>query len=112
MFRAGIESGKVAIKLQPDKPEGHFWLGANYGGEASQQHAWPVWQRLTTLRNEMEAVIKIDEKFQGGSAYLGLGRLYLQAPRMFGGAQAKAIENLKKGLAISSEQLFDEVLPG
>src|ERR1700741_3003290 len=24
MFREGIESGKAAVKLQPDKPEGHF----------------------------------------------------------------------------------------
>src|SRR5688500_5240251 len=35
MFREGIESGKAAIALQPDKPEGHFWLGANHGGSAA-----------------------------------------------------------------------------
>ena len=34
MFRAGIEAGKAAVKLQGGKPEGHFWLGANYGGDA------------------------------------------------------------------------------
>src|SRR4029079_926248 len=35
MFREGTEAGKAATQLQPDKPEGHFWLGANYGGTAS-----------------------------------------------------------------------------
>src|SRR6476660_1965824 len=34
MFREGTEAGKAAVKLQPDKPDGHFWLGANYGGTA------------------------------------------------------------------------------
>ena len=49
----------------------------------------------------MQTVLKIDEKFQGGSAYLALGRLYLQAPKVLGGDTSKAIDNLKKGLAIA-----------
>jgi tetratricopeptide (TPR) repeat protein len=49
----------------------------------------------------MESVIKIDEKYQGGSAYLGLGRLYLKAPKVLGGDTPKAIDYLKKGLAIT-----------
>src|SRR5689334_17971174 len=35
MFREGTEAGKAAVALQPNKPDGHFWLGANYGGNAS-----------------------------------------------------------------------------
>jgi len=99
MYRAGVESGKVAVKLQPGKPEGHFWLGANYGGEASRSTLASL-AAVNDIRNEMEAVIKIDDKFMGGSAYLGLGRLYLQAPGVLGGSSTKAMENLKKGLAI------------
>jgi hypothetical protein len=30
----GVEAGKAAVKLQPNRPEGHFWLGAGYGGRA------------------------------------------------------------------------------
>ena len=33
-FREGTNSGKIAVELAPGKPEGHFWLGANYGGAA------------------------------------------------------------------------------
>jgi hypothetical protein len=36
-FQDGIDAGEVAIKLQGDKPDGHFWLGANYGGAAQFQ---------------------------------------------------------------------------
>ena len=46
----------------------------------------------------METVLKLDEGFQGYSAYLGLGRLYLQAPRVMGGDKIKAMEYLEKGV--------------
>jgi Tfp pilus assembly protein PilF len=100
MFRAGVDAAKAAVKLQAGKPEGHFWLGANYGGQAKMS----TLAKLSTIQDiqaEMDAVIKIDEKFQGGSAYLALGRLYLQAPKVLGGDTGKAIDYLKKGLAIA-----------
>ena len=100
MFRTGIEAGKAAVKLQDGKPEGHFWLGANYGGDA-QNSTLASLTRVQDIRSEMETVIKLDEKFQGGSAYLALGRLYLQAPKVLGGDTLKAIDYLKKGLSIT-----------
>src|SRR3954468_18695161 len=30
-FHEGLDAGNLAVKLQGSKPEGHFWLGANYG---------------------------------------------------------------------------------
>jgi tetratricopeptide (TPR) repeat protein len=46
----------------------------------------------------MDAVLKLDESYQGYSVYLGLGRLYLGAPKVMGGDVAKAIEYLEKGV--------------
>lgn len=100
MFRTGVEAGKAAVKLQNDKPEGHFWLGANYGGEASRSTLASL-SSVQDIKTEMETVIKLDEKFQGGSAYLALGRLYLEAPKVLGGDVSKATDYLKKGLTIS-----------
>lgn len=97
MFRDGIEAGKAAVKLQPNKAEGHFWLGANYGGSAAHSTLAGL-SNIQDIRQEMEAVIKIDEGFQSGSAYMALGRLYLQAPRLLGGDTTKAISYLEKGL--------------
>lgn len=97
MFRDGIDAGKAAVKLQPNKPEGHFWLGANYGGSASHSTLASL-ANVQDIRNEMEAVLKIEEGYQAGSAYMALGRLYLQAPRVLGGDTNKAIGYLEKGL--------------
>ncbi len=102
MFREGTEAGKAAVKLQPGKPDGHFWLGANYGGAAAHSTIANL-SSFNDIKSQMEAVLKIDESYQGFSAYLGLGRLYLKAPRVFGGDTSKAIEYLEKGVKLSPQ---------
>jgi len=101
-FHDGIEAGKLAVKLQDGKPEGHFWLGANYGGSAKTS----ILSGLTDfndIRREMETVITLDEGYQMGSAYLGLGQLYLEAPGLLGGDTQKAIQYLEKGLKLGPD---------
>ena len=100
MFREGIEAGKAAVGLQPGKPDGHFWLGANYGGSAAHSTLANL-SSFQDIKGEMEAVLKLDESYHGYSAYLGLGRLYLQAPRVLGGDSSKAIEYLEKGVKLN-----------
>src|SRR5437870_2815080 len=62
-FRDGIEAGKLAVILQDGKPDGHFWLGANYGGSAQ----WSTLAGLTEIadiKQEREAVLKLDEGYE------------------------------------------------
>lgn len=101
-FREGIDVGKIATQLEPNKPDGHFWLGANYGGDAENSTLAGL-ANVEDIRAQMEQVIKLDEGYQSGSAYLVLGQLYLQAPRVLGGDTQKAIEYLEKGLRFGSE---------
>src|ERR1051325_10135605 len=97
MFEEGTDAGTAAVQLQPNKPEGHFWLGANYGGAAAHSTLSNL-SSFRDIKGEMETVLKLDESYQGYSAYLGLGRLYLQAPKVLGGDVAQAIEYLEKGI--------------
>ena len=97
LFREGIDAGKVAIQLQPNKADGHFWLGANYGGSGEHSTLASL-STVEDIRKEMETVLKLDEGYKLGSAYLALGQLYLEAPRVLGGDNAKAISYLEKGL--------------
>ena len=96
-FRDGIEAGKLAVKLQDGKADGHFWLGANYGGSAKAS-TFPAPSQIDDIKHEMETVIKLDEGFQAGSAYMVLGQIYLESPRLLGGDTQKAIEYFEKGL--------------
>src|SRR5918912_3340061 len=90
-FSEGVDAGRRAVKLQDGKPEGHFWLGANLGGQAENS----TLSGLTTvdeIRTEMERVIQLDEGYEAGSAYMALGQLYLEAPKMLGGDPKRAVE--------------------
>ena len=100
-FADGVQAGQQAAKLQPDKPEGHFWLGANLGGQARAS----VLSGMTSvddIRREMKEVIRVDEGFQGGAAYLALGQSEMELPTMMGGDPKKAIEYLEKGEKLSA----------
>lgn len=97
-FREGIAAGEAAVRLAPDKPEGHFWLGANIGGRAKVQGALYALSSVPEIRREMETVIKLDEGFQAGSAYLALGQLDLELPDVLGGDPERAVAELERGL--------------
>src|ERR1041384_6595255 len=67
-FRDGIEAGKQAVHLQDAKPDGHFWLGANYGG-AAQSSVLASLAGVEDIKGEMETVLKLDQNYQSASAY-------------------------------------------
>jgi tetratricopeptide (TPR) repeat protein len=96
-FREGIDAGKAAVALQANKPEGHFWLGANYGGSLEEGAIFGL-ATVEDVRNEMQAVLKLDEGYQDGSAYMVLGLVDLKAPKLMGGDAQKAVAELEKGL--------------
>lgn len=100
MYREGIEAGKAAVTLEPNKADGHFWLGANYGGNAAHSTLAGL-SSFRDIKTEMDAVLKIDESYESYSVYLGLGRLYLEAPTVLGGNSKQAIEYLEKGLKLN-----------
>jgi Tfp pilus assembly protein PilF len=104
-FKAGIDAGKTAVQLQNGKPDGHFWLGANYGG-AAEQSAIQGLATVNDIRNEMETVLRLDEGYQNGSAYMVLGLLYLNAPSIVGGDPKKAVEEMEKGLPFGEPNAF------
>lgn len=96
-FSAGEAAGKDAIKLNANKPEGHFWLGANLGGQA-EHSALTGLAAADDIRREMQTVIKLDEGFLSGSAYMALARVDLETPQVMGGDPKRATELLEKGL--------------
>ena len=102
-FNDGIEAGETAAKAQPVRVEGHFWLGANYGGYAEFKGVIYGMSYVDKLRHEMETVVKLDEGYEAGSAYLALGQLDLELPQMMGGDAARAAATLEKGLRFGAD---------
>jgi tetratricopeptide (TPR) repeat protein len=102
-YREGIAAGEAAVRLAPDKPDGHFWLGANRGGRAQVQGPLYALSDVPDIRREMETVIKLDEGYQDGSAYLALGEIDLDLPELMGGDRKRAVEELEKGLRFGGD---------
>src|ERR1044072_2920187 len=104
-FKEGINAGKTAVQLQNEKPDGHFWLGANYGG-AAEQSAIQGLATVNDIRNEMQTVLRLDQGYQNGSAYMVLGLVDLNAPGIIGGDPKKAVEEMEKGLRFGEANAF------
>jgi len=104
-IREGIEAGKAAVEIQDNKPDGHFWLGANYGASA-QGGVLAGLASIDDIRGEMLKVMSLNEGYQDGSAFMVLGMLYLQAPQIAGGDPQKAVQEMEKGLRYGPGNAF------
>ncbi len=106
MFQKGIDHSRAAVKLDPDSPQAHFWLGANYGSFGEAKGVLKSLALVGPIRKEMQELIRIDDKFQGGGAYRVLGIVDYKVPPFAGGSKKRALENLKKALAIDPTNAF------
>ena len=95
----GIDAGRKAAALQPNRPEGHFWMAVNMGALAESFGVRQGIKYRTPIRNALETVLRIDPAFQDGSADRALGRWYYKVPRLFGGNKKLAESHLRKSLA-------------
>jgi tetratricopeptide (TPR) repeat protein len=105
-LEAGVEAGRIAAKLRPDRPEGHFWMAANMGALAESFGLRQGLRYRGAIRDALEQVLKIDPAFQQGSADRALGRWYYKVPGLFGGDKKKSEEHLRKALAYNPNSVI------
>lgn len=98
-FADGINYARAAVRLNPNKPDGHFWLAANLGGEAEKSPFTKGIMSMGEIREAMRKVIEIDQAYEGASAFDALAQLELKGG-FAGGKPEKALEFLEKGLAV------------
>jgi hypothetical protein len=95
----GIDAGRIASTLMPNRPEGHFWIAANMGALAESYGIRAGLKYRGPIKNELETVLRLDPAFEGGSADRALGRWYFKVPALFGGSRKRAEEHLRASLA-------------
>src|SRR5260221_6900332 len=98
----GVRAGEAAVRLGPDRPEGHFWLAANMG-ELAESGAMQGLKYRGRIRDELERARAIAPGWQGGSAEAALGQWYFEVPGMLGGSHKKAEEPLRRALTYDPE---------
>jgi tetratricopeptide (TPR) repeat protein len=104
-FEKGINAGQRAVAAEPNAVEGHFWLGVNYGGLSDQKGVFKALTTIGKIRSEMETVLKLNDRYQDGGAYLALGEMDRQLPRIIGGNMNRAIQRLEQGVSVAPHNL-------
>ena len=104
-FEAGIAAGRAAVRIHPNRPEGHFWIAANMGGLAESFGLRQGLKYRGDIRDELVTVLRVDAGFQHGSADRALGRWYFKVPGLFGGSKKKSEEHLRKSLTYNPKSI-------
>jgi len=101
-FEDGKKAAKNAAGMEPAKVDGHFWFGANLGGQADRSPLMVGIKSVDEIRDAMNKVIAIDPAYQNASAYGALGKVEL-ATRLMGGDIVKAVDYLQKAIELDKD---------
>lgn len=100
-FQQGIDAAEKAVAINKEKPEGHFWLASNSGGQAELAGVFKSLGLVKTVRREFDAAYKINPGLDNGSLYQALGELYIQLPGLLGGDSKRGMNLLEEGVRLS-----------
>jgi tetratricopeptide (TPR) repeat protein len=113
----GVEAGRVASMLEPQRPEGYFWMAADMGELAESFGLRQGLRYRGAIKDALETVLRLDPSYLQGSADRALGRWYFKVPGLFGGSKKESEAHLRKSLTYNpistashfflAETLFD-----
>ena len=103
VLEAGIAAGRTAVAIEPNRPEGHFWIAANMGALAESFGMRQGLKYRGNIKDELLIVLKLDPAFQQGSADRALGRWYFKVPGLFGGSKSKSEQHLRRSLTYNPQ---------
>jgi hypothetical protein len=113
----GVEAGRIASMLEPQKPDGYFWMAADMGALAESFGMRQGLKYRGPIKDALETSLRLDPTYLQGSADRALGRWYFKVPGLFGGSKKKSEEHLRKSLTYNpnstasrfflAETLFD-----
>ena len=96
LFGQGIYYAKKAVALEPEKPDGHYWLGVNYGVFGETKGVLKSLSLVKPIKEAMNKVIELNRGYEDGGPDRVLGRVYFKLPGFAGGSNKKSLEHLLK----------------
>jgi tetratricopeptide (TPR) repeat protein len=105
VYERGRDAGLIASRVNPDRPEGHFWYGANLGELAKLSPITVGIRSVNDIRQAMERVIELKPDYQGASAFEALAQVEMRTRTIGGGSAERAVELLEKALEYETENV-------
>ncbi|MFQ6109495.1 MAG: tetratricopeptide repeat protein [Candidatus Aminicenantales bacterium] len=96
IFSQGVYYAKKAVELEPEKPDGYYWLGVNYGVYGETRGVLKSLFLVDDIKEAMNKVIELDRSYEDGGPDRVLGRVYYKLPGFAGGSKKKSLEHLLK----------------
>lgn len=102
IFAQGIYYANKAVALEPEKPDGYYWLGVNQGVYGEAKGVLKSLSLVKPIKRSMNKVIELDRTYEDGGADRVLGRVYFKVPGIAGGSKDKSLEHLLKSKELGS----------
>jgi tetratricopeptide (TPR) repeat protein len=96
-FERGRDLGRRMKEVYPDKADGYYWFGVNYGEWVDRSSIFVKIGAKKIILESMQKVLALDEKYDVGGAFIVIGRINYIAP---GGSYSKAIECYERAIAL------------
>ena len=109
IFSQGIYYGNKAVVAEPEKPDGHYWLGVNNGKYGETKGVLKSLSLVKPIKKGMNKVIELDRSYEDGGADRVLGRVFFKVPGFAGGSKKKSLEHLLKSKELGPEDALTRV---
>lgn len=109
IFDRGVYYAEKAIELEPEKPDGHYWLGVNQGKVGETRGVLKSLSLVKPIKNAMNKVIELDRSYEDGGPDRVLGRVFYKLPGFAGGDKKKSLEHLLKSKEYGPEDAVTRV---
>ena len=96
IFARGVYYAEKAIEQEPEKPDGHYWLGVNNGKVGETRGVLKSLSLVKPIKRAMNKVIELDRSYEDGGPDRVLGRVFYKLPGFAGGDKKKSLEHLLK----------------
>jgi tetratricopeptide (TPR) repeat protein len=106
-FREGIDACKIAVSVNAESLDAHFWLAVLYGLYGQTKGILQSLDLLDPMRAELDWVLKKDEAFEDAGAHRVYGRLYHKLPGVKGGDNHKAEKHLRRAIELAPKNLLN-----
>ena len=101
-LNSGKDAAKIASNMEPQKPDGYFWFGANLGEICRKSPITVGLRSVGDVQDAMKKVIELQPDYQGAAAYDVLAQIEL-GTRLNGGSADTAVDYLQKALSIEDD---------
>ena len=98
IFSNAIVLAENAIALEPEKPDGHYWLAVNNGKFGESKGVMKSLGLVKPIKESLNKVIKLDRSYEEGGADRVLGRVFFKVPGIAGGDKDESLRHLLKSI--------------